>query len=561
MYRYSIENIKDIISREKGKALVLEYKKFYDETYKDKPLAPLCYLNYKRIYLDGNRTDWQVGYYERRRRLALLQILAIYDESYLNDLEEILFAICNEFTWILPAHSYVKDSKFNYNFIDLFSSETGFYLAETAYVFGDKLSIDIRDRIKASLKQKIVDPFESETMWWEEDDNNWTSVCSASVGATYLLAFPERFNIIEKRVNACMEQYLNGLREDGTTTEGVLYWDYGFSFFCLYCDVYREIIGKDYALKSSSKVKKTISFINNAIFEGGLCIPFADGWVPGWVRTGNQVCMVKNIYPDEFRLPKTNPRDLATKALGWRVLYCIDKFGEMEENTPEKGTVYYESGEWFISRQEKYNFVAKCGNNSEMHNHCDVGTFEINANGVKIISDPGAPVYTWEFFNDYSENGRYGKGILLASSYGHSLPIVNGKDQYGYRRSDEPVPYAGKVISHSETSFAVDIAGVYRKGEVDSLVVSYDLTPDSVKVKYTARGLKDSITFRFVTELEPEAVNGAADLKMAKIVSKSGISPVLDCPEYVNKRSTLYTVDFPVNRGGDVEEEFEIILF
>ena len=80
--------------------------------------------------------------------------------GYLDDLEEILAGICDKYTWILPAHSHLKNGKFDYTVIDLYSAETAFYLSETAFVFGDKLSIDIRDRIEYSLKTKIVENFE-----------------------------------------------------------------------------------------------------------------------------------------------------------------------------------------------------------------------------------------------------------------------------------------------------------------------------------------------------------------------------------------------------------------
>ena len=359
MYAYSYENLKRITETEKGKTFVKEFKKIYDERYAGKELPVLKYTDFKRIYIDGNRTDWQNEVNERKNKLSVLQILALSDDGYIDELEEIIFNICEEFTWVYPAHSYVSEGKFNYNFIDLFSGETALALAETLYVFGNKLSVDIKDRIKISLKTKIVDVYESDTFWWEEEGNNWTSVCSACVGAVYLYCFPERFDAVKERIFHCLNHYLNGIREDGSTTEGVLYWDYGFGFFSLFYDIYCGLTGAKPDVLSSSKVKRTIKFINNADFGDNLCIPFADGWTTEYERVAGLVYTIKNLFPNDFALPKCDLYALTRKCLGYRILRGVERYEAGESKQEENGTVYYDSSEWLVSRQDKYNFVAK----------------------------------------------------------------------------------------------------------------------------------------------------------------------------------------------------------
>ena len=154
----------------------------------------------------------------------------------------------------------------------------------------------------------------------------------------------------------------------------------------------------------------------------------------------------------------------------------------------------------------------------------------------------------------------YGKGIFLASALAHSVPIVNGKPQFGYRSYVEKEPYSGKVISHSDDSFVMDIAGVYEDGEIDLLIVDYKLNDDGVVVKYVADSVRKSIAFRFVTEVEPIVVDGGVLLGKSKLTSKSGITPVIDKPEYQNMQTVLYTIDFEVNATGKITEEFELVV-
>jgi len=65
----------------------------------------------------------------------LLQVLAIYDDKYIELLEDIVSAICDEITWSIPAHCLDRETGNTYKYyeIDLFASETAFYLAETAF--------------------------------------------------------------------------------------------------------------------------------------------------------------------------------------------------------------------------------------------------------------------------------------------------------------------------------------------------------------------------------------------------------------------------------------------
>lgn len=556
---YTYENLRRIALKEDVKPLIDEIKKKYEETYLGKAPIEFKYSDFKRIYIDGNRSDWQSYTVDVLNEFSYLRVLALVDDAYLEPLEESIFRICNQFTWVWPAHSYLKDGKFDYGFIDLRSAEYSFFLSETMHVFKDKLSVDIRDRIISSIKSKVIDNYENRDFWWEEELNNWLTVCAGSIGMAYLYCFPERFDGVKDRIFASLKRYVENIPDDGAYTEGVGYLDASLAYFSVFFQAFYETFGYCPDFVNSSKIRRAIKFLNNSSFGYGLMVPFSDGWVPGYLRDLGVVCANKLFYPDEYDLVKAELKPHSILFF-YRFMNCIDLYGPPKEQAIKNSVEYFESSEWLIARKDNYNFIAKCGNNSEMHNHCDVGAFEINRKGVKIISDPGAAVYTYQYFNDFGENGRYGRGILLASSLAHSVPIVNGKPQYGYSPGVELVPYAGRVISHSDDSFSMDIAGVYHKGEVESLIVSYELKERSVKVKYLVRGLKESITFRFVTELKPKASQDGVDLGEATIRSASNIAPLIDCPDYQNKRVTIYTVDFPVERSGEVVEEFEIVL-
>lgn len=427
---YNYNNLKNAANTERGKAFVEKIKELYESEYGNRPIPLLNYSYAKLYYETGDRSKYQGLYFDRRKRLEALQILAIYDDKYLAPLEEIIAAICDEYTWVLPAHNLLKDKKiFDPTVIDLNASETAFFLAETAYVLDEKLSSDIKYRIKYSLEQKIVKNYESRTHVFDGLKNNWAAVCATGIGLTYLYAFPERFPLIEKRIFGTLESYLLGIEEDGYCSEGLGYWVYGFGFFCIFFDVYNKLTGKWHKLLDLDKVKNAAEYYNNANMGGGEFLPFADGGVKQVKINPHIVYTVKNLFPDKLKIAEELPIYLTSKALGFRTLLGVVNY--LPESKPALDFHYYESSQVFIYKSNNYSFTAKGGANSEPHGHCDIGAFQIVKDDKRLICDLGAGEYTYSYFNvqDDSYEGRYGEKIFVCSSFAHSVPILSGNPQ------------------------------------------------------------------------------------------------------------------------------------
>ena len=558
MFHYGYENLKRIVATKKGKAVVDCCEREYHKLYSGKPISPLPYCDYKAIYINGDRDKYQKPYFERIVRLSHLQVLALVDDRYLEELEDILAAICDEFTWVLPAHNLKKDDTFDYTVIDLFSAERAMYLAETAYVFKDKLSKDIQNRILASLQSKIVDNFENRRFDWETWSHNWSAVCACGVGLAYLYQFPEKFPAIQDRIFTAMESYLMGVDDDGVVTEGIGYLEYGFGFFCLFFDVYTQLTGDTPAMLQNPKIRKILDFAIQARIEDGFFLPFADGGFKGYFYKAEIFYTIKNLFPREFVLPCVRYNATLKKALGFRVLHGVDRFGDGEDVLGQ-GMMYYPQSQLYINRQEKYSFVAKSGHNDEPHNHNDIGCFELIKSGEKIVSDLGAGRYTWAYHNDHTETGRYSQKIFVCGSWGHSVPIVDGRPQIRGKL------HSGKVLAVTDDIFKVDMTDAYEDGLVDGLTVEYHLHKDAVFVNYACAGLKKNVVFRFVSECEPIVCEKGVRLGNAFLESASGILPtfqeILYEPHNLeNGLARCYTVDFAVEKSGCVEELFKIKL-
>jgi len=72
---------------------------------------------------------------------------------------------------------------------------------------------------------------------------------------------------------------------------------------------------------------------------------------------------------------------------------------------------------------DRTTLMALAGRNDFPHNHNDIGSFIYYRRGACLLTDPGAPVYTRQTFSP----DRY--RILFCSSRGHSVPLINGREQ------------------------------------------------------------------------------------------------------------------------------------
>ena len=209
----------------------------------DTSINELLYSEFKLFKTTGDRGVFEKPYFKRRRALSALSMLSLIypdEEKYLDGLMDVIYAICNEYTWCLPAHQPNIDA-LNEIYIDLFAAETGFALSEIYTLLSDRLEPLINARIKCEVKRRILDSFANKDCFsWENGRSNWTAVCMGSVACTFMLMAPELYERFEKRFDSSFEAYLSGFENDGICTEGCGYWHYGFGFFTVYADMVRR---------------------------------------------------------------------------------------------------------------------------------------------------------------------------------------------------------------------------------------------------------------------------------------------------------------------------------
>ena len=95
----------------------------------------------------------------------------------------------------------------------------------------------------------------------------------------------------------------------------------------------------------------------------------------------------------------------------------------------------------------------KAGHNAENHNQNDVGSFIVHIDGQTFLSDPGRGLYSRQYFGPERYNN------IFASSYGHSVPRIGGKQQAA--GPEFTGTFIGVDASGTAKAATVDIARAY----------------------------------------------------------------------------------------------------
>jgi len=547
-YRPWIEDV-----RAEGERLVTE------------PIEALTFSAYKLFDTKGSRIEFERQYFSRRKRLSVLAFLALLDgePKWLEAVEDAIWAICDEYAWALPAHLggtslLPPEAKRHRCTIDLFAAETAFALAEIVSLLRERLSAAVAHRAENEIRERVLEPYCAlgSAFWWETADNNWASVCAASVGASALYLIPNADELapIVHRLLGTFDSYLEGFGDDGACTEGVGYWMYGFGFYMYFAELLRQRTAGTIDLMSHEKAKPIALFHEACYLSGMFTVPFSDcettaRYSPGLIHA------LKRRFPDVHVPPYAQRSDIASDPIGrWGPFirdFVWSEAAWQGEDWPD-ATYVLPDAQWFVARMtsdgSRLALAAKGGHNGEPHNHNDIGSFVLHIDGESLLCDLGSGEYTKGYFGE--ERFSY----LCNGSQGHSVPIVEGCFQ-GTGDS-----FRAQILRVEEgerhRSFAVDLTKAYDVPKLVSLVREFTVRLErnfvlDIEDAYEFRTAPSSVTSRWITLYEPRFIDGIVQIEG----EQSGVRiafddeawrPVARRFEFVNKHServTVYAID------------------
>ena len=372
------------------------------------PIPPLPW-SFLRLFEDtGDRALFESPYFARRKALTDLEVSILAgrdtDGALLTALHDLLWAMCDEYSWAVPAHFGLKHPV--PIALDLFATETGMYIAEVLHLLGERLDPRVVTRCRAEIKRRILDSFLGDYPheWWELGTNNWGAVCAGSIGITFLYAEtdPARRRAALARVLATMDAFLASFPPDGTCLEGVGYWEYGFGFFSLFADFVHQYTDGTVDLFDDPRARRIALFPQSVALSPSRTISFADG--PRFFAAGSAATTILHrhygnavlLRPADFSHPvPTMPS--AKPVMMLRNLLWNDS-ARPADPLPDV-TTYLSDAQWLVVRHAPFAFAALFGNNGAPHNHNDVGTFLLIDGNEEGPMDLGSGRYTRQYFS------------------------------------------------------------------------------------------------------------------------------------------------------------------
>ena len=511
------------------------------ETEGRDPIPLLPYSAYRRFHYDGDRDEYEKPYFKRRRVMNTLAVLAlIYPEKteYLTELMDLIYAVCDEYTWCLPAHQTQLGVN-NNRHIDLFAAETGFCLAEIYTLLGDRLESLIADRIRVEIDRRIVQSFLDTTFFWERVGTNWAAVCAGSVGCTFMLMRPDLHAELEERFFSAMNYFLGG-----------------FGFFTVWADMIRTFTDGRVDWFKLDKVRLVAPFLSRMYLTEGCTVSFSDTGRTGRYNVG-VLHYLKHEYPHEVTVPDPRYSELMDACGRWCTFlrtftWMREEYLGVREDSVADMTYYAPSVSWLIKRSATYSFAAKGGHNSEPHNHHDVGSFILAKDGRQILTDPGGGVYSRQYFS----GPRY--TFVSCGSHGHSVPYF-GTDAdraergffYGYQKDGKQ--FRARDAAFEGNTLTMDIGPAYGEEFVRRVTRTFTLGENG----FTLRDEFDvdggiPITERLVSLTPFEVREGRAVTDLATLTYDPALYEVSTSVGDFRPETPVYFLDLRLREGGRV---------
>jgi hypothetical protein len=412
-------------------------------------------------------------------------------------------------------------------FIDLFAAETALLLSYTMYLMRSefaKFSSRLCARIERELRRRIMLPFmkrnDFEWMGFYNRVNNWNPWILSNIMRVFALVEkdePAREKGIVKACK-CLDNYMKNLPADGSCDEGVLYWNVagGAVFDCL--ESLYLLTGGAADFFKFDIVKRMGRFVVYAHIADKYFINFADcSAVPPLdyhmiYRFGKRIGDADMVGMALANADRQNGRSLSVRR---NLPAILDGGFNAAKNgrAPLLRDVWLPDSQIMTARlksggKEGLFLGAKGGSNDEYHNHNDVGSFIVYADGKPVIIDVGVGEYTKKTFT----HERY--DIWTMQSQFHNLPTVNGVMQRNgelYRATD-----ASYRASDGGARLSLKIDGAY---PAESGLVSlfreftFDRTRGEITVKdgYEFKGDNNGVSYNFMSCVEPATVPGGAE--------------------------------------------------
>ena len=519
------------------------------------PIAECPEALYKEFFDNGNRDHAQKALGSRQTRLATLALAELVENKgrFLSALNETLLAFCDYPSWVLPAHDPNNASVYDGRHIsaDLWATHIGGTIGMILAAFGDSLPMETSERAAAEVNRRVLAPFEKEVreggvagMWWVHGTNNWNPVCQNGTVAAALSLCPEperRAWFMAAAERFVSDRFFLGFPNDGYCSEGIGYWNYGYGNYAQLAEIMLRVSDGAVNIFDLPKSRAASLFPVSMEIKPGFYASFADCSLSAKpdVKTLGLLSRRIGLGLDEIEKRTAAPTVCGTDLLATAVFSFFgesEKFNRAGDAFPspldslrsefaDAGILICRAAKNAEGQSDSGQLCAvfKGGNNNELHNHNDVGSYGVICGKTWLVLDPGGEKYTRRTFSSRRYEGQ------LLNSFGHSVPRIGETLQKSGKESKAIV--LEKTFGDEKDLFRLNLSSAYPVEGLTKLLRTFEFfrapagTPNRVVVTdemETAADKPQVFETAVVTFAEVEVDSAHADRGVVVLTIHSG---------------------------------------
>jgi hypothetical protein len=331
--------------------------------------------------------------------------------------------------------------------------------------------------IKEAIIKKGIEPsLDPKNNSWLKAEHNWNQVCNAGMTYGALAIYDEEPALAKQIIHRSIETVVSSMKDmapDGAYPEGYGYWGYGTSFNVLLISALDKAFGNDSGLSDKPGFLKTGGFMENMTGPSGKPFNFSDAGSGGEIQPAMFWFAKKNADPsllwvERSRLLNEDPK----KHVRDRLLPAMMIWGSglaIENAKPPTATMWVGRGKSPVAlmrtswTDSSAIYVAmKGGSGSVNHAHMDVGSFVMDALGVRWAMDFGAQDYESLESKGLDIWGRSQNAqrwtVFRYTNQAHNTLTVNDQRQQvaGY------APITGSSSSANYMYASTDLSEIYK---------------------------------------------------------------------------------------------------
>lgn len=270
------------------------------------------------------------------------------------------------------------------------------------------LSPTSRSAIKEAILKKGLEPsLDAKYNSWLKATHNWNQVCNAGMTYGALAIYEDQPELARNIVNRAIETMVLPMQDyspNGAYPEGYGYWGYGTSFNVMFISAIEKAFGKDFGLTGQPGFLQTAGYLQNMTGPSGNSFNYSDAGIGGELQPAmfwfaNKLKDSSVLWVERSRLNNEE----TSKHVKDRLLPAIMIWGDginLSSITEPKSKVWVGAGKnpvalmrtsWTDPAAIYVSF--KAGSVSVNHAHMDIGSFIMEADGVRWAMDFGMQNY------------------------------------------------------------------------------------------------------------------------------------------------------------------------